>query len=100
MMRIDYKFDYHPSFLDECRLMFKHCPNFDSDFNRFKKAINADLELYNHKLPKKYIKVPKRGHKIYHPVFKYRRFYCKKGDGSKLRFIFLLNRDEQLIFFY
>ena len=41
-MTIKYDFDYHPSFLDECRAMFKHCPNFDSDFDRFKKALNAD----------------------------------------------------------
>ena len=98
-MTIKYDFDYHPSFLDECRSMFKHCPNFDSDFDRFKKALNADLDLFNHFLPKKYIKVSRKKHDIKYPVFKFRYFYCKKGDGSKLRFIFLVNRSEQLVYF-
>jgi len=98
-MTIEYDFDYHPLFKKECKSIFKQCPNFKSDFERFKKVINADLNINKHKLPKKYIQIPKRGHGIPFPVFKYRYFYCKDGDGSNLRFIFLLNRTEQLVYF-
>ena len=94
-----YDFDYHPKFLDECSDLFKHCPNFGSDFERFKKIIRADLDIFNHNLPKKYIKVPKRKYNIKLPLFKFRNFYCKKGNGSKLRFIFLLHREESLVYF-
>ena len=96
---VKYDFDCHPKFKDECDGLFKHCPYFDSDFKRFKKAINADLEMFNHNLSKKYLKVPKRGYDIKLPLFKYRYFYCKKGNGSDFRFIFLLHREESLIYF-
>jgi len=98
-MTIKYNFDYHPSFKKEFKSIFKQCPNFKSDFKRFKKVINADLNINKHELPKKYIQIHKRGYKIYFPIFKYRYFYCKDGNGSNLRFIFLINRTEELIYF-
>ena len=81
-MTVKYDFDYHPSFLNECHSMFKHCPTSDSDFKRFKKAINANLDLFNHELPKKYIKVPKKGHKIKYPVLNIDIFTVKKEMGK------------------
>jgi mRNA-degrading endonuclease RelE of RelBE toxin-antitoxin system len=98
-MQIKYNFDYHPSFIKECKTLFKNCSNFTSDFERFKKVINADLDIFKQELPKKYLHVPKKGHNIKLPIFKYRYFYCKNGDGSDLRFIFLLDKSEQLIIF-
>ncbi|MDR1820298.1 MAG: hypothetical protein LBR15_08660 [Methanobrevibacter sp.] len=96
---IKYDFDYHPKFLKECEDLFKHCPNFKSDFENFKDAINANLDMFNHNLPKKFIRVSNRGYNIKLPLFKYRYFYCKNGDGSKLRFIFLLHREQLLVYF-
>lgn len=96
---IPYGFDYHPKFLEECKKLFKRCPEFDNDFKRFKKVINSDLEIFEHRLPKKYIPVKKHGFNIKLPLFKYRNFYCKKGNGNKLRFIFLLHRSESLVIF-
>jgi len=46
-----------------------------------KKVLNADLDLFNHFLPKKYIKVSRKKHDIKYPVFKFRYFYCKRVMG-------------------
>ena len=98
-MTVEYNFDYHPLFCDEYKKIFKKCPSFADDFKMFKEAINADLDMFNHILPKKYKHISRLGSNVDLPVFKFRGLYCKKGDGSKFRFIFILDRAESLIIF-
>ncbi|MDR2545387.1 MAG: hypothetical protein LBD03_07625 [Methanobrevibacter sp.] len=93
----EYEFDYHPIFIKECGKVIKNCPSFEEDFKRLKNTIRADLDIYNHKLPKKYLQVPNLNISL--PIFKFKGFYCKKGNGSDFRIIFAVDRANNLIIF-
>ncbi|MDR0911021.1 MAG: hypothetical protein LBM96_00280 [Methanobrevibacter sp.] len=64
----------------------------------FQDAILSDLKKYNHQLPKKYIHLSNLKDSTI-PVFKFRRFHCRNGDGSDFRIIFAVDRNELSIIF-
>ncbi|MGL6298433.1 MAG: hypothetical protein ACRC1M_04630 [Methanobacteriaceae archaeon] len=99
-MMKEYRFDYHKSFQKEFNKMSKRCPSLEEDFERFKKAILVDLDLFNNKLPeRKYLKISGLGNTVKLPIFKFRNFRCKTHKKNKFRFIFIFHEAESLIYF-
>jgi len=81
----------------------KKCPSLEKDFERLKKVLLLDLKRGNHRLTQdRYNQIPGLGPKVTFPVFKIKKFRCKsikEGNRSPFRFIFILSRKHNLIYF-
>lgn len=98
-----YQIKTHPKFDKELNKLTEKCPSLKSDFERLKKVLLLDLERGNHRLTQDtYLQIPGLGHKVKFPVFKIKKFRCKdipKGNRSGFRFIFILSRKHNVIYF-
>lgn len=98
-----YQIKTHPKFDKELNKLKEKCPSLETDFERLKKVLLLDLERGNHRLTQdRYLQIPGLGHKVKFPVFKIKKFRCKeipKGNRSGFRFIFILSRKYNTIYF-
>lgn len=102
-MTTEYTILTHKKFDKEFEKLKSECDTLDKDFKRLKRTILFDLERGNHRLTHdRYKQIPGLGPKVKFPVFKVRKFRCKgihKGNRSGFRFIFILSRKHNIIYF-
>ena len=100
-MTKNYKIKTHPKFDKEFKKLIKKCPSLEEDFKRLKNVLLFDLKSGDHYLPTdRYHQIQRLDVKF--PVFKIKKFRCKsisKGNRSGFRFIFIINRKHNVIFF-
>lgn len=100
-MTENYEIKTHPKFDKEFDKLTKKCPSLEEDFNRLKKVLLFHLKDGDHYLPTdQYHQIQRLNVKF--PVFKIKKFRCKsipKGNRSGFRFIFILIRKYNLIYF-
>ncbi len=98
-----YQIKTHPKFDKELDKLTEKCPSLKKDFERLKNVLLLDLERGNHRLTQdRYLQIPGLGHNVMFPVFKIKKFRCKaisKGNRSGFRFIFVLSRKHNIIYF-
>ena len=98
-----YTIKTHPKFDKEMSKLTDKCPSLESDFERLKKVLLLDLKRGNHRLTQDtYIQIPRLGRDVRFPVFKIKKFRCKdipKGNRSGFRFIFILSRKHNVVYF-
>lgn len=98
-----YTIKTHPKFDKEMSKLTYKCSSLESDFERLKKVLLLDLKRGNHRLTQDtYIQISRLGRDIHFPVFKIKKFRCKKipkGNRSGFRFIFILSRKHNVIYF-
>ena len=102
-MVTEYTIKTYPKFDKEFKKLSKKCPSLENDFERLKNVLLFDLKRGNHRLTQeRYKQIPGLGPKVKFPVFKIRNFRCKdipEGNKSKFRFIFILSRKHNIIYF-
>lgn len=102
-MTIEYTIKTFPKFDKELKKLSSKCSSLNDDFERLKKVLLLDLERGNHRLTQdRYIQIPGLGRSVIFPVFKMKKFRCKdipEGNRSKFRFIFILSRKHNIIYF-
>lgn len=100
-MKENYLIKTYPKFDDEFDKLKKKCPSLENDFERLKTVLLYDLNNGDNYLnPDRYLQL--QGLKVSFPVFKIKKFRCKsipKGNRSGFRFIFILSRKHNLIYF-
>ena len=102
-MTTEYTIKTYPKFDKELKKLTKKCPSLENDFERLKKVLLLDLKRGNHRLTQdRYNQIPGLGPKVTFQVFKIKKFRCKsikEGNRSPFRFIFILSRKHNLIYF-
>lgn len=102
-MTTEYTIKTYPKFDKELEKLSDKCSSLNDDFERLKKVLLKDLERGNHRLTQdRYLQIPGLGKSVVFPVFKVKKFRCKtipKGNRSKFRFIFILSRKHNIIYF-
>ena len=102
-MGIEYRIVTDKKFDDDFRKLIKKCLSLEEDFERLKKVLLFDLKRGNHRLThERYHQIPNLGGKVKFPVFKVKKFRCKKiskGNRSGFRFIFILSRKHNVVYF-
>lgn len=93
----------YPKFEKEFKKLSRKCPSLDDDFDKFQKVLQIDLKRGQQYLSQsRYHQIPNLGHDVIFPVFKLKKFRCasiKKGNRSPFRFIFILSREHNIIYF-
>ena len=96
-----YKIKTYPKFDKEFNKLIKKCPSLEEDFKRLKNVLLLDLSTGDYYLPDdRYHQIQRLDVKF--PVFKIKKFRCKtipKGNRSGFRFIFVLSRKHNIIYF-
>lgn len=95
-----YKIKTYPKFDKEFNKLIKKCPSLEEDFERLKNVLLFHLTTGDHYLPDDYHQIQRLDVKF--PVFKIKKFRCKtipKGNRSGFRFIFILSRKHNVIYF-
>ena len=96
-----YKIKTYPKFDKEFNKLIKKCPSLEEDFKRLKNVLLLDLSTGDYYLPDdRYHQIQRLDVKF--PVFKIKKFKCKtipKGNRSGFRFIFVLSRKHNIIYF-
>lgn len=91
----------HSQFDKEVIRLTKKCHSLPKDFERLKNVLLFDLNNGDNYLsPDRYIQIQRLNVKF--PVFKVKKFRCKsipKGNRSGFRFIFILSRKHNVIYF-
>lgn len=100
-MTVKYTIKTHPRFDKEFNKLIRKCPSLEKDFERLKNVILLNLSTGDHYLPDDlYHQIP--GLEVKFPVFKIKKFRCKaipRGNRSGFRFIFILSRKHNVIYF-
>ena len=87
MMRMDrFKVEYHHKFKKEVSKIERKCPSIQDDLKRLVISIKEDL-VYHGSLPKRnYKQISGLGSKVTLPVFKIKKFRCKKIPKGSVDF--------------
>jgi mRNA-degrading endonuclease RelE of RelBE toxin-antitoxin system len=99
----NFVFKSHPKFNKECKKLSRKCPSIKEDIDRLKKALEESLISNDSQVPtnnKNYVHVSRINSSL--PVFKARRFRCRKinkGANSGFRLVFAYYRSLSLIYF-
>lgn len=100
-MTVKYTIKTSARFDKEFNKLIRKCPSLEEDFGRLKNVILLNLSTGDHYLPDDlYHQIP--GLDVKFPVFKIKKFRCKaipKGNRSGFRFIFILSRKHNVIYF-
>ena len=96
-----YKIKTYPKFDKEFNKLIKKCPSLEEDFERLTNVLLLHLTTGDNYLPDDhYHQIQRLDVKF--PVFKIKKFRCKtipKGNRSGFRFIFILSRKHNVIYF-
>ena len=100
-MKEEYTIKTYPKFDREFNKLIKKCPSLEKDFERLTNVLLLHLTTGDNYLPDDhYHQIQRLDVKF--PVFKIKKFRCKaipKGNRSGFRFIFILSRKHNLIYF-